>query len=312
MRVTSNLFPETLQQQLADIQTKQLRYQTQSATGLKINAPSDNPGDYSVALNSTEDLSRMMGYVKASNDAQLKLTRNYDAMKTLHSLTSRAYELGQRGNNVYNSGDLKAWATELEEVVKQIGAVANKQFDGYYIFGGAENRPPVLDTTLGTAANSNTAAVDLVLNGTTTANVTSVDVNQNYSFQTGIVAGNAGGTATGFLNNGTTNVLSVVQSLYNSLNSGIPTTTAQIANLKSSLDLVSEQVGKTAAKLAALDTNASRISSDQQLSKNRVTELTEANMAEVLTQLQKTQFSYQAALQSGARILNISLLDYVR
>ena len=312
MRVTSNLFPETLQQQLSDLQTKQLRYQTQSATGLKINAPSDNPGDYSVALNSTEDLSRMLGYVKASNDAQLKLTRNYDAMKTLHSLTSRAYELGQRGNNVYNSGDLKAWATELEEVVKQIGAVANTQFDGYYIFGGAENRPPVLDTTLGTASNANTAAVDLVLNGTTTANVTSVDVNQNYSFETGIVAGNAGGTATGFINNGTTNVLSVVQSLYSSLNSGVPTTTTQIANLKNSLDLVSEQVGKTAAKLAALDTNTSRINSDQQLSKNRVTELTEANMAEVLTQLQKTQFSYQAALQSGARILNISLLDYVR
>ncbi len=312
MRVTSNLFPDTLQQQLQDLQTKQLRYQTQSATGLKINAPSDNPGDYSVALNSTEDLSRMLGYVKASNEAELKLRRNYDAMQTLHKLTSRAYELGQRGNNVYNAGDLKAWATEMEEVVKQVGALANKQFDGYYLFGGAENRPPILNTTTSLPADANTAAVDLVLNGTTTANVTKVDVNENYSFDTGIVAGNAGGTATGFLNNGTTNVLSVLQGLYTSLNNGLPTTSTQIANLKNSLDVVSEQVGKTAAKLAALDANTSRIKTDQQLSINRVTELTEANMAEVLTQLQKTQFSYQAALQSGARILNISLLDYVR
>ena len=312
MRVTSNLFPETLTQQLQDLQNKNLRYQTQAATGLKINVASDNPGDYSVALNSTEDLSRMLGYVKSSSEAELRLRRNYDAMKNLHQLTSRAYELGQRGNNVYNAGDLKAWATEVEEVVKQIGQLANKQFDGYYNFGGAENRAPVLDSTTGLAATANTAAVDLVLNTTTTANVTSIEVNQNYTFDTGIVAGNSAGTATGFLNNGTTNVLSVVQGLYNSLNSGTPTTAAQITDLKNSLDIVSEQVGKTAAKLAALDANTNRIQSDQQLSKNRVTELTEANMAEVLTQLQKTQYSYQAALQSGAKILNISLLDYIR
>ena len=41
MRVTSNLFPETLTQQLQDLQNKNLRYQTQSATGLKINVASE-------------------------------------------------------------------------------------------------------------------------------------------------------------------------------------------------------------------------------------------------------------------------------
>ena len=53
MRVTSNLFPDTLQQQLNSLQTKQLRYQTQSSTGLKINEASDNPGDYSVAFDAS-------------------------------------------------------------------------------------------------------------------------------------------------------------------------------------------------------------------------------------------------------------------
>lgn len=312
MRVTSNLFPDTLQNQLNDLQTKQLRYQTQSATGLKINQASDNPGDYSVALNSTEDLSRMLGYMKASDEANLQLQRNHEAVKSLHKLVARAYELGQRGNNVYNAGDLQAWAVELEEVIKQTAALVNTQVDGYYLFGGAENRPPVIDQTTSAPPTQGTTVANLVLNPATTTNVASINVNQNYSFNIGIVAGNGTVATPGFMSNGTTNVLNVMKNLYASLNAGTATNATQITDLKNSLDVVSSQLGGTAAKLAALDANSTRLKNDQQLNKERVSELTEANMAEVLTELQKTQFQYQAALQSGARILNISLLDYVR
>ncbi|MES2310560.1 MAG: hypothetical protein V4507_17035 [Verrucomicrobiota bacterium] len=312
MRVTSNLFPETLQQQLNSLQTKQLNLQTQSATGLKIVEASDNPGDYAVALNSTEDLSRMLGYVNSSNEAQLKLQSNQSAMTSMQKLVSRSYELAQRGNNVLNAGDLQALAVEVKDIVSQMANLANTQVDGYYTFGGVENKPPVLDSSTGLVATSNTSIGNFVLNSTTTANVTKVDVNQNYSFDTGIVAGNGTVTAKGFLSNGTTNILTTVQNLFTSLNSGTPTSTTQITDLKNSMDIITEQLGKSSAKLAALDANSTRVQTDQQLGKQRVSELTQANMADVLTQLQKTQFNYQAALQSGARILNISLLDYVR
>lgn len=312
MRVTSNLFPDTLQNQLNDLQTKQLRYQTQSATGRKIDQASDNPGDYSVALNATEDLSRMLGYVKASNDAQLHLQRNHEATKNLQKLVSRSYELAQRGNNFYNASDLQAWAVELEDIIRQVVGIANTQVDGYYLFGGTENRPPVVDQLTSAAPTSSTLLTNFNLNATTTSNVRRMDINQNYNFTVGIVAGNAGGTATGFLNNGTTDVLSVLKNLHSTLNSGVATTPAQITNLKNATDVVSEQLARTSAKLAALDANSTRLKNDQQLNKERVSELTQANLAEVLTELQKTQFHYQSALQSGARILNISLLDYVR
>jgi flagellar hook-associated protein 3 FlgL len=331
MRVTSNLFPDTLQQQLADIQTKQLRYQTQSATGLKINEASDNPGDYSVALNSTEDLSRMLGYVKSANEAELKLQRNHSAMTTMHSLVSRAYELAQRGNNVYNASDRKTWAVEVKDIIKQVADLANTQVDGYYLFGGTKNIQPVqLQNSAYTASSSVTPTaatpvvgfsasenINYVINSADTS-ITQVDVNQNYTFDTGILAGNGvsgAGSVSGFLWNGSKNILTTLKDLYSTLNSGdadLATQGNQVTDLKQSMDIISEQLGKSAAKLAALDANKSRIQGDQQLSKERVTELTEANMAEVLTQLQKTQFSYQAALQSGARILNISLLDYVQ
>jgi flagellin-like hook-associated protein FlgL len=37
-----------------------------------------------------------------------------------------------------------------------------------------------------------------------------------------------------------------------------------------------------------------------------------ADLADTMVQLNQTQVAYQAALQGGARILNLSLLDYLR
>ena len=45
---------------------------------------------------------------------------------------------------------------------------------------------------------------------------------------------------------------------------------------------------------------------------DRLSGLVEANMADSMADLQKIQLHYQGALQSGAKILNLSLLDYVR
>ncbi len=301
MRVTSNLFPEQLKDQLNYIQTKQLKYQTQSATGLKLTQSSDNPGDFSIAQTATEDLSQILGFTKASDEAKAILERNHYAMTQLHSLTARAYELGQRGNNFFNASDLRTMAVEMEELIKQITDTANTKVDGFFIFGGTENAQPVTGATTATFA----------LNPAATTNVTNVEINQNYTFDTGIVAGN-GAANTGFLWDGSTNIITAVRNAFNQLNSGQAITSTQNDDLRRSLELISSQVGKTASKLAALETNASRLQVNEQNHKERVATLTQANMAETLTELQKTQFNYQAALQSGARILNISLLDYVR
>jgi len=38
----------------------------------------------------------------------------------------------------------------------------------------------------------------------------------------------------------------------------------------------------------------------------------DADLAQTLVRLNQTQNAYQAALQSGAKLLNLSLLDYIR
>jgi flagellin-like hook-associated protein FlgL len=42
------------------------------------------------------------------------------------------------------------------------------------------------------------------------------------------------------------------------------------------------------------------------------TNLTSANMADTLTQLDQVQTSYQAAMQSGVMIMNLSILNFIQ
>jgi len=39
---------------------------------------------------------------------------------------------------------------------------------------------------------------------------------------------------------------------------------------------------------------------------------TDVDLAKALVRLNETQMSYQAALQTGGKILNMSLMDYIR
>ena len=43
----------------------------------------------------------------------------------------------------------------------------------------------------------------------------------------------------------------------------------------------------------------------------QVSQLTGADLAQTLTNLSQTQTAYQAALQSGAKIMGLSLMDYL-
>lgn len=61
-----------------------------------------------------------------------------------------------------------------------------------------------------------------------------------------------------------------------------------------------------------LETAAS-LASSQSLSLNQmISNETDANLSETIVQLTQTQTAYQAALQSGAGILKMSLMDYLR
>ena len=71
-------------------------------------------------------------------------------------------------------------------------------------------------------------------------------------------------------------------------------------------------IGANGAMQARLEASAA-IAADRGMSlEQRVSGEVDADLAQTLVRLNQTQNAYQAALQSGGKIINLSLLDYIR
>ncbi|MEM9443926.1 MAG: hypothetical protein AAGA18_01115 [Verrucomicrobiota bacterium] len=308
MRVTSNLYPEVFKSQLNNLKERQLIFQNQISTGIRVLKPSDDPVDYRLSQQIAADQATRLGYLKTTTEARALVNANYQAMTDLQRALSRLSELSIRGNDALDSSALQSIGQEAASIVEQVVTIANRRHDDNYLFGGTGD-VPAIDTS---------GAPNYVFNAAATANVTQAKISDGNPVNTGIVAGEASNdnppttlTTSGFLANSAVNTMFVIQDIRDTLTAGNPVTSAQISNLNEALELTSEFVGVTAAQLATLDLNESALEESVRSGAERISEHTSANLTDAATELNRTQLHYEAALQSGARILNITLLDFV-
>ncbi|MEM9400418.1 MAG: hypothetical protein AAF984_09435 [Verrucomicrobiota bacterium] len=305
MRVTSNLYPEVFKSQVNYLRERQLLYQNQITTGVSVSKSSDNPVAFQMSQKIAADQSARVGYLSTSGEVTSLMESNYQAMSDLMQGLSRLSELTIKGNNALDSEALQAIGQETDSLVQQIVAIANRQHDGNYLFGGTTNQPPIDESgSPAYAFNS----------GNTTSTVTTAKINDGPAVTTGIVAGDDDMTDgfDGFLVNGTVNTLTVIQDIRDTFLAGNAVTSTQIQNMNNTIDLASEFVGITSAKLSAFDLNERVLQENIRSAAARIDGQTGVNMTDAITELNRTQSHYQAALQSGARILNITLLNYLR
>ncbi|PAW76161.1 MAG: hypothetical protein B9S32_16210 [Verrucomicrobia bacterium Tous-C9LFEB] len=322
MRVTSNSFPSTLTAQLQDLQQKQLKYQQQSATGLRITQSSDDPLGFQRAQVRQTQLSSNQSYLDTTADAQTLCEYNHQAMSDLQTALSRASEIATKVSGIYDANDLLAMSEDIDGILSQVVLISNRQKDGAQLFGGTSGAKPI--TVSGSTYD---------FSGSTNSSVTQAQIAAaGTPLNTGLVAGrsplnNSTSAATydGFLyDSGTsTDTLNTLIQLRDTLaaaNAGTMTvdqvaTAVQntwLPGINKSVDLASRYVGVTAASLESLSLNKTTLTNQVKVDKENMSAVTNVNLAEALTNLQQTQTNYEAALQAGAKILTLSLMDYLK
>lgn len=331
MRITSNTYPTILQSQLQYLQGKQLKYQTQIATGLAVQQASDDPANFQQAQSIGEHLSSLKCYLASTQTAQTLGSTNYQAMSDLQKLMSRASELAMRSNSPLTPDEQRVIGDEMGSILDQVVQLANrKDSDGNYLFGGTQNVAPIVKTADGPPPtyeynNADNLASPPAAPNTPdpagaiqyTSNVTKIEISEGNIVDTGFVAGRVDdGTGArpafdGFLCDGTTDILATLTSMRDDLMAGTAVSAADLSSANLSVSLVASYVGKAASRLSVLSIN--EISLQQQINSDitRIDDNVGADLATAATELQRTQLSYQAALQSGAKILSMSLLDYL-
>ena len=86
---------------------------------------------------------------------------------------------------------------------------------------------------------------------------------------------------------------------------------ADVAAVNKALNLVSSYVGSTAASMSSVATATTQLSQQSASEQNTINGLVQTNLPTASVQLQQLEMQYQASLEAGTRVMNLSILNYI-
>jgi len=298
MRVPTSSNSTAMLAQVQTVSERQSRLQTQVATQQRIFQPEDDPAAVGRYLTLDAERRQITQYI-TNSDYALDLTQaTYSGIQAIKKLSDRAGELATLGAGSISADASTAYAAEVDQLLEQALLQVNSRLRNDYIFAGTAVDTPPFSATRDAAGKI--TGVSYVGNSTQT----SVQISDTAS----IAPGSTGDTNTklgDFINH-------LVQ-LRDALNSGA---TANVSAAQSLLEGDEDNIVSAMSENGAVQL---RIEVSQSQSKERLANVntlisgeTSVNLPEAITKLSQASLAYDAALQSMSKIMNVSLLDYVR
>lgn len=298
MRVTNNTLSEGIIRQIQQLGSSQAKLQTQVATGQRIFQPEDDPSAVGRVLGLESEQREIAQYVRNADRALEISQASFSGLQQIKKVTDRATEIGTLGTGAISDASARAYASELDQLIEQTLQVANTTFRNDYIFAGtAVDAPPFAATrgadgkvtSVAYQGNSDRAAIQL-------------------SETAGITPGTTGAT-----NSGLGTLLNQLVALRDALTANNPTgiTTAQ-TGLLASEDLIVSALAEHGGIEMRIAANRAQLFDRTDNLESLVSAEADIDLPTTIVRLNQSQTAYQAALQSAANIMQISLLDYVR
>lgn len=314
MRITQNSMNRTQMTGLNTSLERLQRTQEQLTTGKRLVRPSDDPVGTVNAMRLRDQQRGLTALGETIKDGTARLQAADDALTRSQSMLTKIRTLVVAGANGVNGPEQReAYAQEIGQIRQALVQLANTQYAGQAVFGGTTTSPNAFDPATGQFIGN----TDEVLRKVTEADGAAGDIN----------IGVPGSTAFGDPSGDTTKpgLLETVAGAATPADTGL-------------LDRVTQHLrsGDTAAlqaDLAALDeaaTKLSRASSVVGARVNRLTQLDSQNVAltdgatVALSKVEDADFmkaamdlsiqsnAYNAALQASAKIIQPSLMDFLR
>ena len=311
MRVATSSFPDSFLYQTNLLQNQQNTLQSEASTGLKLTMPGDDPAGMSQALELQTDSSANTQYQNNITQLQDAATTSYNAMNGLQTLISKANEIASSVDGTTSATSMSSYASEIGGILQQAVQLANtKDSQGNYIYGGTNvSSPPFAATT---DSNGNITAVNY--QGNSSVAQSEIAPGVTISAQT-LGANTTGSGPRGLITDSRSgaDLFNHLISLQNDLSSGNASAvnSTDVPQLAKDEDNIAYQVGSNGLMQSTLS-NTSTVATQQGANlTTQMSNTTSADLATTLTRLQQTQTSYQAALQSGVLVMQLSLLQFL-
>ena len=298
---------------VADLQSSlaQLtQLQEEAATGKPINQPSDNPAGTSEVLSLNAQLGRFQQYSSNISDGQSWLntadTTLGSVVKALDQVQTDV--LSGANGSAQASGGNQALSQEVLSAKQQILSLASSTYNNRPIFSGTYGVSPYPQGTASGVSDPTSSSYD--------ANVAYAYAGSSTPVTRVVSPGqtvNVSLTGQQVFGSGSTSVFALLDTISQDLASGNTTALSgtDLSQLQTALDTVTQSQGTVGAMGASLASDASQVSGKVTAIQDQVSNLTDASEDQVATQLELEETSYQAALETTAKIIQPSLVQFL-
>lgn len=282
---------------LGNLQTnlqKMSELQAQMSSGKKINAASDDPGGTADVLRIQGDQRLLEQYSRNAADGEAWLLTVDSALTTsLASLRKARTLTVQGGSGALGETSRQALAQEIEGLRDGLLAQANTTYLGRSVFAGTVSGD-AFDTTTYAFRGAAGASVDRTVASGTTVRVDS--------------AGSA------VFGSGATSVFQALDDIVTALRD---TTTdfdpsTHLDEIDVHLDNMLTELSSNGARQNQIDSAQDVISANQITAKTRLGAIQDVDLAQIILDLQSQEVAYQGALGAAAKVLQPTLLDFLR
>jgi flagellar hook-associated protein 3 FlgL len=298
---------------VADLQTSLgnlTSLQQQAATGKAINQPSDNPSGTSEVLAINAQLGRFQQYSSNITDGQSWLNTADSALgsviKNLDQVQTQV--LSGANASAQDSAGEQALSQEVLAIKTQILGLSATSYNNRPVFSGTYGISPypqggasgVSDPT--SASYNPATAYAYAGSSTPVTRIVAPGQKVDVSITGGQVFGSGANSVFALLDR-------ISQDLANGNTSAL--SGADLADLKTAINTVTQAQGTVGALGAGLVTGQTQVGNTITALQDQVSTISDANEAQVISELNLTEASYQAALETTAKVIQPSLAQFL-
>lgn len=304
MRITQSMMNSAMMRSLQSNYGRLDKSQEQLMTNKRINRPSDDSVGVANALRYRGEISHTDQFADNTKDADSWLQFNDTLMSEATNILQSISEKAIQGASETTPPDArKTIATEIDQLYKQLVVIGNSQYKGKYVFNGQRvDEKPFPDDPANTNYSLDSGTIRYQIGAGIYAAVNSLGSN---------VFGNFSSTVNDYTD--TSNIFKVVDNLKNALSSdNTANIQASLPGIQSCIDRVLAAQSDVGARQNRLQFTTSRL---EDLSLNYTdlqSKVEDADMPKVISDVKTSESIYQASLDTMARIIRPSLLDFLK
>ncbi len=295
MRITANA---TAYNALYNIQQGRSKLDTLTekiASELNVNRPSDDPIATSLLLSTNDRLQAVEQYGSNISKTNTWLSMTSTALQGISdTLTTAKSLMSTIGSGTSDETARESVVAQLTSLREQLADFGNTKYLDQYLFSGSQTSDKPFDRTVGNIGYGGDSIVNSIRIDSAATEELNITGDQVLTSGTGV---NILETMDQLITAVTTNDVASIQSLSEDLDTGFD----QITNLQT----------EVASRITRLDGAANMLKITKTTLENIISDTQLADTTKLAVELSLQETAYKASLSATAKILNLSLLDYL-